>query len=636
MFKRILLAAAIFVGLCVPAAAQQGGGVVVFPPITPGDCASWRALNILQDAGSACGTGSGTVTSISNSDSTLTLTPNPIVGTGTISLNLGHANTWSNTQTFADGGAWSSTGIVSTLPASLGNVNVTSAAGVANGFNLSAANNIGFSSNNSNRFNLLGNAFFAANSAGAELQNLAASGTVATVCPNRTSCNYGVGGDGSTKVSLIANSVDVGDIFSYGIADHGAPGASQSALLLDGALLTGGTGTTNLPGVLIQPSGTTAATGWSTAGTGLGMNLASGFTGNYLDFRLGGGSTNFSVSAGGTILTGGSFSTTSGAISLTANRTAVAWTTSGLRIAVSAHTDTDSTSSGTVAAIYDNALLAPTLAFSNATTVSNAYNTYFVDPVAGTNATLTAKWALGADSANIGGNQITSGGISSAGSFVATAGSSIAWNSRAKLSSPADGIITALNTAGSGFTRLNLGGTTSSFGALQTNGTETDSELADGSGLAPFGMSNLRSTGSVTLTGLTTGTNADFLCLSAANVVLLQTSACTISSLRFKRDVRHFTASALATINLLDVDTFYYKAKNKDPNGNGKQLGLIAEDVAKKAPVCAEYENDMKTPKSYKQECVIALLVKGMQEQQAQIANDNQRIEMLEKKLSRK
>lgn len=140
--------------------------------------------------------------------------------------------------------------------------------------------------------------------------------------------------------------------------------------------------------------------------------------------------------------------------------------------------------------------------------------------------------------------------------------------------------------------------------------------------------------GLITLFGVTTGTNADFLCFSAGHVIQLQASACTISSLRFKKNVQAFTGNALSSIGILAVDTFYYRAKNEDVNGNAKQLGLIAENVAKIAPICAEYEPDGKTPKSYKQECLIGLLVKGVQEQQIQIANDNARIIELAKEIA--
>jgi hypothetical protein len=56
-----------------------------------------------------------------------------------------------------------------------------------------------------------------------------------------------------------------------------------------------------------------------------------------------------------------------------------------------------------------------------------------------------------------------------------------------------------------------------------------------------------------------------------------------------------------------------------DHNYGGVQIGLSAENVAAIEPRCAIYENDGKTPKSYRQECLIAVLVAGMQVQQREI-----------------
>jgi hypothetical protein len=65
---------------------------------------------------------------------------------------------------------------------------------------------------------------------------------------------------------------------------------------------TSGTGTTTVPFLLFQPTGTTAATTWSTANTALGMNAASGFTGMFLDFKVNGAATSaFSVGATGLV-----------------------------------------------------------------------------------------------------------------------------------------------------------------------------------------------------------------------------------------------------------------------------------------------------------------------------------------------
>jgi hypothetical protein len=63
--------------------------------------------------------------------------------------------------------------------------------------------------------------------------------------------------------------------------------ASSPAKAFTGTWYTGGSATTTKPHLLIEPTGTTS-TGWSTSGTGLGVNAASGFTGNLLDLQVNG------------------------------------------------------------------------------------------------------------------------------------------------------------------------------------------------------------------------------------------------------------------------------------------------------------------------------------------------------------
>jgi hypothetical protein len=82
-------------------------------------------------------------------------------------------------------------------------------------------------------------------------------------------------------------------------------GASTSAQLLSGTLFTGGTATTTFPQMLIQPTGTTAVTTWSTSGTMLGANLAS-TPGFFIDFHTGGATSLFSVSGTGAVLSNSS------------------------------------------------------------------------------------------------------------------------------------------------------------------------------------------------------------------------------------------------------------------------------------------------------------------------------------------
>jgi hypothetical protein len=78
--------------------------------------------------------------------------------------------------------------------------------------------------------------------------------------------------------------------------------ASSPAKVFTGTWFTGGTATTTKPHLLIEPSGATS-TAWSTSGTGLGVNAASGFTGRLLDLQLN-GTSNFSVDSTGRLLSG--------------------------------------------------------------------------------------------------------------------------------------------------------------------------------------------------------------------------------------------------------------------------------------------------------------------------------------------
>lgn len=126
----------------------------------------------------------------------------------------------------------------------------------------------------------------------------------------------------------------------------------------------------------------------------------------------------------------------------------------------------------------------------------------------------------------------------------------------------------------------------------------------------------------VAFPAVTTGTNANFVCMASGNILTLQSSACTISSKRFKENIQPMKGSALAKIERLHPVAFNMSESighNPDTNAYKRQIGLLAENVAAVDRKMAIYEQDGKTPKSYRQESVIALLVKGIQEQQKQI-----------------
>jgi hypothetical protein len=87
---------------------------------------------------------------------------------------------------------------------------------------------------------------------------------------------------------------------------------------------------------------------------------------------------------------------------------------------------------------------------------------------------------------NVGGALTTTGAnsITSSGSVSAAAAGYLNWTGRARTYSPLDGVIVLGNNADTGFTRLNFGGTSSSFPALTRNAAVLETKLADNSAYA--------------------------------------------------------------------------------------------------------------------------------------------------------
>lgn len=84
----------------------------------------------------------------------------------------------------------------------------------------------------------------------------------------------------------------------------GNAAASSPSVTLTGTWFSGGSATTTKPKMLIELAGTTS-TGWSTAGTGLGINAASGFAGNLMDMQIQGVSVVKTTVGGVMTLAGG-------------------------------------------------------------------------------------------------------------------------------------------------------------------------------------------------------------------------------------------------------------------------------------------------------------------------------------------
>jgi hypothetical protein len=99
---------------------------------------------------------------------------------------------------------------------------------------------------------------------------------------------------------------------SINVTLPGSSVASTANFAQTGTWFTGGSGTTNKPHFLIEPTGT-ASTNWSTSGTGIGVNATNAFAGVLLELQVN-AVRNFAVLSGGTIVTTGSLNATSGNI----------------------------------------------------------------------------------------------------------------------------------------------------------------------------------------------------------------------------------------------------------------------------------------------------------------------------------
>jgi hypothetical protein len=124
-----------------------------------------------------------------------------------------------------------------------------------------------------------------------------ASGTVALIVGTNGQVTYNAAGAQAGLPTLTTDGTNL--TLAGRLTNTFTSLADAPAKLLSGTWFTGGTPTTNKPHFLIEPAGTTSTT-WSISGTGLGMNAASGFTGNLFDAQLNGASR-FSVSSAGAL-----------------------------------------------------------------------------------------------------------------------------------------------------------------------------------------------------------------------------------------------------------------------------------------------------------------------------------------------
>jgi hypothetical protein len=105
------------------------------------------------------------------------------------------------------------------------------------------------------------------------------------------------------KAPVAGTNITLTNAYALGADNLKIPGngaLSAPAITTTGTWITGGSATTTKPYVLIEPTGTTS-NAWSTSGTGLGVNAASGFAGNLIDLQTNGTLSRFKVDASGNL-----------------------------------------------------------------------------------------------------------------------------------------------------------------------------------------------------------------------------------------------------------------------------------------------------------------------------------------------
>jgi hypothetical protein len=286
-----------------------------------------------------------------------------------------------------------------------------------------------------------------------------------------------VGTQTNQAYSFYASDANARNSFAGQTALPTASALSTPILTTTGTWITGGSATTTKPHVLIEPTGTTS-TAWSTSGTGLGINAASGFTGNLIDLQINGSSL-FSIT--GTQITAG--------VNL-------------------AGTNLFATSAGYIRWSARSVMYSP--ADGNIQLVDNAGTSFNRLQFGGTTSSFPSLKRSGTglivrladDSANA---DITAAGGTFSNSVALSSGNYLAWASRSQIFSPADGKILLQNTANTDFSLLQFGGTTSSFPALKRSAAELHVKLADDSDYANTRAARLRLYSGTNLVGLFEG-----------------------------------------------------------------------------------------------------------------------------------
>lgn len=281
--------------------------------------------------------------------------------------------------------------------------------------------------------------------------------------------------------------------------------ASAPPVAITGSWFSGGSATTTKPQLLIEAAGATS-TGWATAGTGLGVNAASGFAGNLIDAQVNGVSK-ASISSIGLMQLANSLIVSGGVYDATV-KAGISYNASGEIGGTYLGLGSGGLGSLNVF-LYPDA--ANTLALRNGATAQtlNIYNTYTSGSVYERGFMRWVSNVLEIGTEHVGGsareialkrganNVIAS---SSAVGVIIGSGASpavsigdggntgrLGFYAGANIGGVSDGVSLVLKNAGlTGFGLLMFGGATSSFPAIKRSTTILQARLADDSDFATF------------------------------------------------------------------------------------------------------------------------------------------------------
>ncbi|MGV6809082.1 MAG: tail fiber domain-containing protein, partial [bacterium] len=180
----------------------------------------------------------------------------------------------------------------------------------------------------------------------------------------------------------------------------------------------------------------------------------------------------------------------------------------------------------------------------------------------------------------------------------------------------------------------NGGGTANlKFSTIHDNGATVKPRLVlDPSGrigineLTPTATLHVGATGGIRFDGLTVDATGGYLCHDSATGLVTHGASCAASDERLKKDITPVT-NALEKITELQGVNYHWKDENR---GTRMELGLVAQAVENIIPEVVDTASDDMGTKSIRYENLVALLIEGMKEQQAQIDAQQKIIERLE------